>query len=153
MARGGWLGLAVVLLLALLMMVVSLTLLLFFFLSFFLPLPFFSFLITYFSMFSLRFVFFLFFSFFLLFLPLQYGVDPSQIHYVESGANFREEYLKMIAARKTCMVLGEGEYRVKKGDTMYGKGKYFLLDKPTKISGQGRGMTRLVGFGLKIEGN
>ena len=33
MARGGWLGLAVVLLLALLMMVVSLTLLLFFFLK------------------------------------------------------------------------------------------------------------------------
>ena len=76
-------------------------------------------------------------------------VDPSKIHYVKSGADFREEYLKMIAAGKTCMVLGEGEYRVNIMHLRHGK--YFVLDKPTKISGQGCGKTTLVGFGLLIQ--
>ena len=44
------------------------------------------------------------------------------------------------------LLLGEGEYT-------NGGDKHLVLDKPTKISGQGRGMTTLVGFGLKIEGN
>ena len=82
--------------------------------------------------------------------PTPVDVDPSKIHYVKSGADFREEYLKMIAAGKTCMVLGEGEYRVEKEYLEYGR---FVLEKLTKIYGQGRGMTTLVGFGLKIEGN
>ena len=57
----------------------------------------------------------------------------------------------MEAAGKTELELGEGVWRVEKGDLdKYGN---FVLDKPTKISGQGCGMTTLVGFGLKIKGN
>jgi len=56
----------------------------------------------------------------------------------------------MNAAGKIVLVLGDGEYRVKKEDLEYG---YLVLDKPTKIIGQGRGMTTLVEFGLKITGN
>ena len=48
------------------------------------------------------------------------------------------------------MKLRDCEYRVEKGDL--NSGGYFVLDKPTKISGQGCGMTTLVEFGLKIEG-
>ena len=43
------------------------------------------------------------------------------------------------------LVLGEGEY-TNGGGTL-------VLDKPTKIYGQGRGMTTLVGVGLEIQGN
>ena len=53
----------------------------------------------------------------------------------------------------TVLMLRNGEYRVEKGDTMDGEGRYFLLDKPTKIIGQGRGLTTLVGVGLRIQGN
>ena len=56
----------------------------------------------------------------------------------------------MKAEGKTELKLGEGEWRVEKGDL---NGKYFLLDKPTKISGQERGKTTLVGFSLLIKGN
>ena len=59
----------------------------------------------------------------------------------------------MKAEGKNELVLGEGEWRVEKGDTLRGEGKYFLLDKSTKIIGQGRGLTTLVGVGLKIQGN
>ena len=59
----------------------------------------------------------------------------------------------MKAEGKNELVLGEGEWRVEKGDTLRGEGKYFLLDKSTKIIGQGRGLTTVVGVGLKIEGN
>ena len=50
------------------------------------------------------------------------------------------------------MVLGQGEYRVEE-EYLKEYEKYFVLDKPTKISGQGRGNTTLVGFGLLIKGN
>ena len=43
------------------------------------------------------------------------------------------------------LLLGEGEYT--------NGGKDLVLKKPTKIIGQGRGMTTLVGFGLLIKGN
>ena len=43
------------------------------------------------------------------------------------------------------LVLGEGEYT--------NGGEDLVLDKPTKISGQGCGNTTLVGFGLKIKGS
>ena len=56
----------------------------------------------------------------------------------------------MKAEGKTHLKLRDCEYRVEKGDLYLGK--YFLLDKPTKISGQGCGMTTLVEFGLKIAG-
>ena len=56
----------------------------------------------------------------------------------------------MEAEGKNELVLGEGEWRVEEGD-LY-EGAFFLLDKPTKIIGQGRGLTTLVGVGLKIEG-
>ena len=49
----------------------------------------------------------------------------------------------------TVLVLRNGEYRVEKGDTPRGEGVY----KPTKIIGQGRGLTTLVGVGLYITGN
>ena len=56
----------------------------------------------------------------------------------------------MKAEGKTHLKLRDCEYRVEKGDLdRYG---YFVLDKPTKISGQGCGMTTLVEFGLKIQG-
>ena len=58
----------------------------------------------------------------------------------------------MKAEGKTHLKLRDCEYRVEKGDTLDGKGNYFVLDKPTKISGQGCGMTTLVEFGLKIAG-
>ena len=57
----------------------------------------------------------------------------------------------MKAEGKNELVLGEGVWRVEKGDLdRYG---YFLLDKSTKISGQGRGLTTVVGVGLAIKGN
>ena len=56
----------------------------------------------------------------------------------------------MEAEGKTELKLRDCEYRVEKGDL--NSNGCFVLDKPTKISGQGRGMTTLVGFGLKIEG-
>ena len=82
--------------------------------------------------------------------PTPVNVDPSQIHYVKSGANLRKEYIKMIAAGKTCMVLGEGEYRLEERDLE--DGKYLVLKKPTKIYGQGCEKTTLIGIGLKIQG-
>ena len=82
--------------------------------------------------------------------PTPVNVDPSQIHYVKSGANLRKEYIKMIAAGKTCMVLGEGEYRLEEKDLE--DGKYLVLKKPTKIYGQGCEKTTLIGIGLKIQG-
>ena len=57
----------------------------------------------------------------------------------------------MKAEGKNELVLGEGEWRVEKGDTENGEGEYFVLDKPTKIIGQGRGLTTVVGVGLMIE--
>ena len=65
----------------------------------------------------------------------------------------------MKAEGKSELKLGEGEWRVKKGDLQYAawdtdkQHGYFLLDKPTKISGQGCGMTTLVEVGLRIKGN
>ena len=56
----------------------------------------------------------------------------------------------MKAEGKTHLKLRDCEYRVEKGDLDLGK--YFVLDKPTKISGQGCGMTTLVEFGLVITG-
>ena len=55
----------------------------------------------------------------------------------------------MKAEGKTHLKLRDCEYRVEKGD-LNGR---FVLDKPTKISGQGCGMTTLVEFGLLIKGN
>ena len=55
----------------------------------------------------------------------------------------------MKAEGKTHLKLRDCEYRVEKGDLDNG---YFVLDKPTKISGQGCGMTTLVGVCLKIQG-
>ena len=57
----------------------------------------------------------------------------------------------MKAEGKTHLKLRDCEYRVEKGDL--NSGGYFVLDKPTKISGQGCGMTTLVEFGLLIQGN
>ena len=57
----------------------------------------------------------------------------------------------MEAEGKTELKLGEGEWRVEKGDLA--EWGCFVLDKPTKISGQGRGNTTLVEFGLKTKGN
>ena len=57
----------------------------------------------------------------------------------------------MKAEGKTHLKLRDCEYRVEKGDLDW-NGR-FVLDKPTKISGQGCGMTTLVEFGLKIKGN
>ena len=59
----------------------------------------------------------------------------------------------MKAEGKNELVLGEGEWRVDEEDTENGNGKYFVLDKSTKIIGQGRGLTTVVGVGLKIKGN
>ena len=56
----------------------------------------------------------------------------------------------MKAEGKTHLKLRDCEYRVEKGDLDLGK--YFVLNKPTKISGQGCGMTTLVEFGLCIRG-
>ena len=56
----------------------------------------------------------------------------------------------MKAEGKTHLKLRDCEDRVEKGDL--NSGGYFVLDKPTKISGQGCGMTTLVEFGLKIQG-
>ena len=56
----------------------------------------------------------------------------------------------MKAEGKTHLKLRDCEYRVEKGDLDWGG--CFVLDKPTKISGQGCGMTTLVEFGLKIQG-
>ena len=57
----------------------------------------------------------------------------------------------MKAEGKTHLKLRDCEYRVEKGDLDW-SGR-FVLDKPTKISGQGCGMTTLVGVGLEIEEN
>ena len=51
----------------------------------------------------------------------------------------------MKAEGKTVLKLEDCEY--------FNSGKQLVLDKPTKIIGQGRGMTTLVGVGLKIEGS
>ena len=83
---------------------------------------------------------FLFFSFF-----------QSDVHYA-SSYNFIAEYKQMIQEGKTELELREGEYRVEKRDLGGYKRSYFVLNKPTKISGQGRGKTTLVGFGLLIKG-
>ena len=56
----------------------------------------------------------------------------------------------MKAEGKTHLKLRDCEYRVEKGDLDWGG--CFVLDKPTKISGQGCGMTTLVEFGLWITG-
>jgi hypothetical protein len=56
----------------------------------------------------------------------------------------------MKAEGKTHLKLRDCEYRVEKGDLDY-SGR-FVLDKPTKISGQGCGMTTLVEFGRLIKG-
>ena len=58
----------------------------------------------------------------------------------------------MIQEGKKELVLGEGEYRVEKGDLGGYNNKYFVLSKPTKIYGQGRGKTTLVGVSLLIKG-
>ena len=76
----------------------------------------------------------------------------SNVHY-DTSNNLGAAYRRMKAEGKNELVLGEGEWRVEKGDTLQGQGKYFVLDKSTKIIGQGRGLTTLVGVGLKIEGN
>merc|ERR1711865_45432 len=78
-------------------------------------------------------------------MAAKYGCDPSKIYYAPPGSNLKEEQNKMNAAGMIVLVLGEGEYT--------NGGKDLVLDKPTKIIGQGRGMTTLVGFGLKIKGN
>ena len=85
----------------------------------------------------------------------------SNVHYVSSD-DFGAECKKMLEAGKTQLKLGEGEYRLEKGDLTAGswgnRGAannchgYFVLDKPTKISGQGCGKTTLIGFGLGIRG-
>ena len=46
-------------------------------------------------------------------------------------------------------MLAKGEFKVEEGDL--DEDGDFLLDKPTKIYGQGCGKTTLVGFGLAIE--
>jgi hypothetical protein len=78
------------------------------------------------------------------FVQHQSGLDVTDIHYARRGSDLREEYLKMIAGRKTCLVLGEGEYTYSED--------YFVMDVPFLMYGQGREKTNLVGFGLKIEG-
>ena len=51
----------------------------------------------------------------------------------------------MIAAGKTCLLLGEGEYTYNED--------YFVLEAPVIIIGQGREKTTLVEFGLRIQGS
>ena len=78
-------------------------------------------------------------------------IDPSTIHVASiGGRDLKKEHNRMIEEGKIVLVLRKGEYRVEKGDLEYGK--YMVLHKPTKIYGQGRGMTTLVGFGLLIKG-
>ena len=74
----------------------------------------------------------------------------SDVHYASSN-NFGAAHRQMLAEGKTKLKLRDCEYRVEKGDTWRGEGEYFVLDKPTKIYGQGCGKTTLVGFGLAIE--
>ena len=74
----------------------------------------------------------------------------SDVHYASSN-NFGAAHRQMLAEGKTKLKLRDCEYRVEKGDTRRGEGEYFVLDKPTKIYGQGCGKTTLVGFGLAIE--
>ena len=85
------------------------------------------------------------FLFFSSLFPLSIQLN---VHYALSD-NFGVEYRKMKAEGKTHLKLRDCEYRVEKGDLDNG---YFVLDKPTKISGQGCGMTTLVEFGLEIKG-
>ena len=66
----------------------------------------------------------------------------------------------MIAGGKTTLVPRKGEYTFNKGKHRSllkriadGDIPMFGLWKPTKIYGQGRGTTTLVGFGLYIRGN
>jgi len=58
---------------------------------------------------------------------------------------------QMKAEGKTELKLEACEYTCSK-KYLDEDGKYLVLDKPTKIIGQGRGLTTLVGFGLKIQG-
>ena len=74
----------------------------------------------------------------------------SNVHY-DTSNNLGAAYRRMKAEGKNELELGEGEWRVEKGDLDW-QG-YFLLDKSTKIIGQGRGLTAVVGVGLSIEGN
>ena len=91
------------------------------------------------------FTLFFFFSIICHFFLFQYGCDPSQIYYAPPNSNLKQEKNNMRRMGMTVLLLGDGEYTC--------SGDYFLLDEPTKISGQGCGKTTLVGFGLKIKGN
>ena len=83
-------------------------------------------------------------------LLLAFFSIQSNVHY-DTSNNLGAAYRRMKAEGKNELVLGEGEWRVEKGDTLRGEGEYFLLDKSTKIIGQGRGETTLVG--LKVHKN
>ena len=74
----------------------------------------------------------------------------SNVHY-DTSNNLGAAYRRMKSEGKNELVLGEGEWRVEEGD-LDGYGR-FVLDKSTKIIGQGRGLTTLVGVGLWIQGN
>ena len=84
--------------------------------------------------------------FFLFYFFFQYGCDPSQIYLAKSGL-FDREHNEMRKRGKTVLVLGKGKYKLLRRSN-----KYFELDYPTKIYGQGRAKTTLVGFGLLIKG-
>ena len=78
--------------------------------------------------------------------------DSPSVVVPSEDKDFKAEYDKQIVEEgRDCLTLEACEYRVKEADLKYGK--CFVLDKPTKISGQGRGLTTLVGFGLLIKGN
>ena len=61
----------------------------------------------------------------------------SNVHY-DTSNNLGAAYRRMKAEGKNELELGEGEWRVDEEDTEDGEGDYFLLDKSTKIIGQGR---------------
>ena len=82
------------------------------------------------------------------FLLFSLSIQPT-VHYALSD-NFGVEYRKMKAEGKTHLKLRDCEYRVEKGDL--NSSGCFVLDKSTKISGQGCGMTTLVGVCLVIQG-
>ena len=78
--------------------------------------------------------------------------DSPSVVVPSEDKDFKAEYDKQIVEEgRDCLTLEACEYRVKEADLKYGT--CFVLDKPTKISGQGRGLTTLVGFGLLIKGN
>ena len=69
----------------------------------------------------------------------------------QGAKDFYAEYNKQIVEEgKDCLTLEECEYRVREADCAFGM---FVLNKPSKIIGQGRGMTTLVGVSLQIKGN